>query len=81
MPELTDTARLNWLAERPERLREVYWRLENEGESLREAIDALIRLQIIATWIPLPDTCREDAPQVHEAIDARLRSMLGDLTL
>jgi hypothetical protein len=42
----TDAARLNWLAARPERLREVYWRMENEGETLREAIDALTRVQI-----------------------------------
>jgi hypothetical protein len=42
---MNDKQRLDWLAKVPERLREVYWRLENEDEQLREAIDALAGLQ------------------------------------
>ena len=40
-----DAARLEWLGERTERLREVYWRIENEGGTVREAIDWLQKAQ------------------------------------
>ena len=40
-----DEDRLNWLNERTERLREVYWRIENEGGTVREAIDWLTKAQ------------------------------------
>ena len=39
--EMTDTERLNWLAKDNVRLEDVRYRMENEYETIREAIDAL----------------------------------------
>ncbi len=44
MARMTDAQRLDWLEGRYE-LMDVYWRMENEGETVREAIDALAMLQ------------------------------------
>jgi len=40
---LTDSDRIDWLASNPERLEEIYWRLLNEGDTMREAIDYFVR--------------------------------------
>ncbi len=40
-----DPGRLNWLDAKHDRLQEVYWWIENEGGTIREAIDALMALQ------------------------------------
>lgn len=37
----TDTSRLDWLQADSERLKDVFYRSENEEESIREAIDWL----------------------------------------
>lgn len=42
---MSDKDRLDWLEAEPERLREVYWRMSNENEDVRTAIDALATLQ------------------------------------
>ncbi len=41
---MNDTERLDWLG-KYNRLSEVRWRIENEGETLRDAIDRLAVLQ------------------------------------
>jgi len=42
---MDDAMRLDWLAANPARLQDVYWRRENEGGTLREAIDWLAEAQ------------------------------------
>jgi hypothetical protein len=39
---MDDAMRMDWLAANPSRLQDVYWRLQNEGGTLREAIDYVI---------------------------------------
>jgi hypothetical protein len=41
---MMDTERLDWLGADASRLQDVYWRMQNEDESLREAIDALVAM-------------------------------------
>jgi len=41
----TDAERIDWLGRRIERCREVYWHIENEGGTVREAIDWLTEAQ------------------------------------
>jgi len=36
---MDDSDRIDWLAANRERLEDIYWRLLNEGGTLREAID------------------------------------------
>jgi hypothetical protein len=40
-----DSDRIDWLAANWARLKETYWRLENEGGTIREAIDWLAEAQ------------------------------------
>lgn len=42
---MTDEERLDWLDDNHTRLQDVYWRMENEGCSLRDAIDWLAEAQ------------------------------------
>lgn len=42
---MNDSERLDWLAALTSRLQDVYWRVENEGETVREAIDWLADAQ------------------------------------
>ena len=42
---MTDEKRLDWLNEEPTRLLDVYWHIENEGGSVRSAIEKLELLQ------------------------------------
>jgi hypothetical protein len=44
-----DPERLDWLAANPSRLQDVYWRLQNEDDSLREAIDYFMRQDRVIT--------------------------------
>ena len=39
---LKDSMRVNWLAQRPSRCADVHYRVENEGGTVREAIDELM---------------------------------------
>lgn len=39
---MTDHERLDWLERIPQRLHEVHYRMVKEGETIREAIDALM---------------------------------------
>ncbi len=41
---MSDKERLDWL-EKTSRLQDVYWRIENEGGSVRDAIDWLAKAQ------------------------------------
>ncbi len=41
---ITDRARLDWLEANFERLIDVRWRIVNEGDNVRQAIDALMAL-------------------------------------
>lgn len=43
--EINDHDRLDWLERNTQRLKDVYWRLENQEETLREAVDWLMRNQ------------------------------------
>lgn len=38
---MIDTLRLDWLEQDPDRLRDAFYRVENEGCTVREAIDWL----------------------------------------
>jgi len=38
---MSDSQRFDWLDANTQRLKEVYWRIENEGGNVREAIDFL----------------------------------------
>ena len=38
---MTDTERVDWLNADDEHLRDVYWRIQNEGGNVRDAIDWL----------------------------------------
>ncbi len=42
---MTDQERMEWLEKVTSRLQDVYWRVENEGGTVREAIDWLIKAQ------------------------------------
>lgn len=41
----TDAERLDWIEIRTSRAMEIYWHIENEGGTVREAIDRLAFLQ------------------------------------
>jgi hypothetical protein len=41
--EHTDTQYLDWLDEDNQRLQDVYWHMENEGGTLREAVEFMIK--------------------------------------
>lgn len=38
---MSDTDCLNWLEQNPTRLQDVYWRVQNENETVRQAIEWL----------------------------------------
>jgi hypothetical protein len=38
---MSDSQRLDWLYANTQRLKDVYWRIENEGGTVRDAIDFL----------------------------------------
>jgi len=42
---MNDGERIDWLERTPSRFHDVYWRMINEGETARQAIDALALLQ------------------------------------
>lgn len=42
---MDDSDRIDWLAANWDRLGETYWRLQNEGGTIREAIDWLAQRQ------------------------------------
>jgi hypothetical protein len=41
---MDDSDRIDWLAANRGRLKDVYWRLENEDTTIREAIDFFVRV-------------------------------------
>jgi hypothetical protein len=41
---MDDSDRIDWLAANHSRLQDVYWRLENEEGTLRDAIDFFVRI-------------------------------------
>jgi hypothetical protein len=38
---MSDSQKLDWLNANTQRLKDVYWRIENEGGTVRDAIDFL----------------------------------------
>jgi hypothetical protein len=50
----TDAGMIEWLDKIPSRLQDVYWRLENEGGTVRQAIDFFMRLEEDAKMKTVP---------------------------
>ena len=42
---MDDSDRIDWLAANRDALKDVYWRLENEDETIRQAIDFFVRVR------------------------------------